>query len=679
LTVDASLYGYEFNSTIIQIHVLRRPVRLTVNLNATIRNEIRIKLGETVLISLCFKDSLTNKGIVGANVTISWNPTYMGYTDADGNFTFIFNVTTAGDYEVHIRVEQEDYVLFEQTITIHVEEIGGFPWWLILLLLIVALLIVVFGVYRARRKKVMIPVAARKEPPKGRPTFVDLLKLKQMAIIHQPSKKLLFTHVIRPKKMSKEDERVFRESVPSLKESKLENRMISQKEMEILYHDGEFIRVAFQIEQRPSDDFFKSNIEFTKEFERVYQAELKVLPENMQIFQEVRTVELVNRLLNFELLLPHHVQKDRRLLHQLAPVEKRITKIALDQVKRTGYVGLVSLFEECSNLLKIADTELAHYIESFHYNSILLPESLLGELGKAQLLVEKKEVEDRIELDRRNRLKEQRAEAVKSANELLKQENYLDATTYYEKAAMASKELGEMGDYQKLTKKAEECLLYRVEKIEKQAKETGLYERKVPESPKKEERESAEKAVPSDANLKEKLKQLITQSMIDYVNITDAAQQLGISVIKVRDLAGILGYEVTTSRILKPKLEKAEGPIKAAESGKLVDVKEIEKPKTAVVPKKIEKPEEAEKPETIVTPKKIEKSEEAEEPETIGELKSEEVLEKQLESLIKKSGASYVNISDLTKEFGISSEKIRELAKQWGYRVTSTRIYKKKN
>ena len=76
---------------------------------------------------------------------------------------------------------------------------------------------------------------------------------------------------------------------------------------------------------------------------------------------------------------------------------------------------------------------------------------------------------------------------------------------------------------------------------------------------------------------------------------------------------------------------------------------------------------------------KIEKPEAAGKPETIVELKSEEVLKKQLESLIKKAEASFANISDLTADLGISNEKLRELAKQMGYRITSTRIYKKKD
>ncbi|MHA1279451.1 MAG: hypothetical protein ACTSQ8_19805, partial [Candidatus Helarchaeota archaeon] len=164
IVVNASHYGYVYNSTIMNLEVRRRPVDLSVNLNATIGTDISIKSGETVDITLTFLDSLTGEGIENAMVNISWNPSYIGYTDANGNYTYTFNETTPGDYEITIRVEKDGFVILDQTITIHVQELppkGGESWIFIVVALVAVSAVAVIGIYRQRSKK-----RAKPRPPK---------------------------------------------------------------------------------------------------------------------------------------------------------------------------------------------------------------------------------------------------------------------------------------------------------------------------------------------------------------------------------------------------------------------------------------------------------------------------------------------------------------------------------
>ncbi|MHA1651899.1 MAG: hypothetical protein ACTSYB_17035, partial [Candidatus Helarchaeota archaeon] len=175
--VNASRYGYVFNSTILSLEVQRRPVEFAFNLNATLGNEITVMVGEQVKITLSFRDSLTGEGIKGALVNITWNPTYLGYTDADGNYTFIFNATEPGEYILHIQVMKNGYVIYSQDITIHVlAKEGGNLWMIIGVILVAAFLVVAVGFYRTRGKKEVKPkppierereIAVEKELPKA--------------------------------------------------------------------------------------------------------------------------------------------------------------------------------------------------------------------------------------------------------------------------------------------------------------------------------------------------------------------------------------------------------------------------------------------------------------------------------------------------------------------------------
>ncbi|MFX1296389.1 MAG: carboxypeptidase-like regulatory domain-containing protein [Promethearchaeota archaeon] len=164
LIVNASRYGCTFNSTIMQLHVLRRPIDLSINLNATIGNEITVEIGETIEIELSLKDNLTGQGIEGALVNISWNPSNIGYTDSDGNFTFIFKANESGEYILSIRVEKDGYVIIDQIVTISVKGKSRFNFLSLLYLFLVAgVSVIAVRIYQMRQKKKSKPKALKKK------------------------------------------------------------------------------------------------------------------------------------------------------------------------------------------------------------------------------------------------------------------------------------------------------------------------------------------------------------------------------------------------------------------------------------------------------------------------------------------------------------------------------------
>ncbi|MHA1325592.1 MAG: hypothetical protein ACTSRL_22600, partial [Candidatus Helarchaeota archaeon] len=552
LIINASRYGYQFNSTEVYLQVLRRPVVLDVSLNATLGTEITIRVGESVEIALSFKDALTGQGIAGALINISWNPSYTGYTDAGGNFTFRFNGTIPGIYLIHVHVEKDGYTLLDQTITVHVKSLPQPPqdfMWIVYLILALVGAIGSVSVLRARRRKMVEPIVP-KEPEKKRrlPTFEDLLKVKFMVLMQRTSNTPILMKHLHSVKVNKRDRQEFLKILPALKPSTLDTRIITQQNVQILYYDDELLRTAFLIEDRPSTDFHKALIEFTKIFEQNFKPQLKELPENLSIFEGGLATELQDLILNFQMLAPQKVRKDKRFLRTLPDHFKKIVRIAIELEKKQTTFLLFDLLEKCQSTLSLTASEIITAINELWELGIFHPDITITAEEQAKIEEEKEEIRRRLEEEQQNKLKNEIEKAKIAALEKMQQEKYVEAAIYYQMAADAAKKLEQVAEYEEFLRKGEECLEIKRAMIEKL--ETKERKKKAPEQ--KEKSEELGEELTEEA-IEEKLKEIIESAETSYVNIIYVAQEIGISVAKIRELAKKLEYRVTKSRIYKEK------------------------------------------------------------------------------------------------------------------------------
>ncbi|NVM28431.1 MAG: carboxypeptidase regulatory-like domain-containing protein, partial [Candidatus Helarchaeota archaeon] len=631
-----------------------------------------------------FEDQLTGQRIPGVLVNITWNPSYEGYTDVNGTFKFTFNATTPGDYILNVHIEKDGFTILDEIITIHVTSPPsppGFDMWIIYVILICVGALVAVVVVRSRAKKKVVPITPPKVvKPKGFPSLGDLYKVKYMAIMHRPSQNFLLSQVIQPEKVRKEEKQDFLELLPSLKESTLENRMVVQKELQILYHDGGLSRVSYLVDDKPSDAFMKGNIIFTNEFEKSFEPQLKTLPEDLNVFQGPIAVELQHDILNFQLLQPHQITEERPLLRLLSGSQKKIVKKAIGLAKKTATFQLFNLVEASVKTFKQPPEIIIDDVEDLLRLSIFIPREALGEAEKKELERDKKEIEKRIQKDRELTLKTQIKDAIVEAKNLMDGKKYVDAAVNYEIAAQAAKELGDKKGHKQYVAKAEECLAYRLQLIDKiETKEAAVEPLVLPE----EEAEGKPAEEVPDAVLREKLNQMIEECEISYLNIIDVAQKLGISVQKVSELAKETEYKVSASRIYKKEEDKKGKGLEDLFKEILKELMEetdeeflrVEEMARALGISEEETIKLAEDQGYQVKESKIykEKKEEAKKEEGPGD-----ILQEKLKVLMEETDKKALKVEEVAKVLGISEEETMMLAGDQGYQVKKSKIYKKK-
>ncbi|MBD3229163.1 MAG: hypothetical protein GF329_13350 [Candidatus Lokiarchaeota archaeon] len=254
------------------------------------------------------------------------------------------------------------------------------PYILIILaIIIVAALTYQYAIRapRIRKKKKRIKEVNQK--------FTDILNVQHLMIIHKDSGGTIYNYSFQERSFDPDLISGFLTAIASFQ---IDSGIKSQREIEkissgfelkyqnfiILMNEGQFIRVALILDQKPSETLRKALNQFKNTFELNYEKELENFTGNLKVFRDKDIENLIEKIFEASLMWPHRVSEDltEDTEKDLSSLESGLLTLAFTIQKDKNFFMAPSLIDAIQEIRRESYREILYAFDNLRNKKIFI-------------------------------------------------------------------------------------------------------------------------------------------------------------------------------------------------------------------------------------------------------------------------------------------------------------------